>query len=332
MKRFFIFLLSLLLACPLMSCDRSESQTRTVFALDTYCTFTCWGVEDSALSAAEARLLELEKQFSVTEAESLVSRINRGERPELTAEAAHLLLTAQRVTRESDGAFDVTVYPLVEAYGYYTDEYRVPSDAQLSTLLTLVGGDAYQNGSLSLSEGQKMDFGGIAKGYLADVCADLLRDEGASGVLLSFGGNVCARGNKPDGSLFRVAVMDPKDTSAYLGTVEMTDASLVTAGAYQRGFEENGVYYHHILDPKTGRPAQSGLLSATVLCKDGARADALATACFVLGEEGALSLWREVGDFELILVREDGSVLYTEGLEGKFTSEKRGTEFAKKNG
>lgn len=331
MKRFFLIVLSLLCVCALVSCDGAEEKTRTVFALDTYCTFTCWGVDELSLTAAETRLSELEKQFSVTEAESLVSRINRGENLPLTSELADVLATARRVSEESGGAFDVTVYPLVEAYGYYADDHRVPSDAELAAILPLVGGDVYQNALLSLAQGQKLDLGGIAKGYIADVCADFLRDEGASGVLLSFGGNVCARGNKPDGSLFNVAVTDPEDTSVYLGTLEFTDASLVTAGAYQRGFEENGVYYHHILDPKTGRPAQSGLLSATVLCKDGARADALATACFVLGEDGALSLWRETGDFELVLVREDGKVLCTEGLEGKFASKNREVEFVKKN-
>lgn len=333
MKRLFLCLVSFLLLVFGCSCQTVRPVSRTLFALDTYCTVTAYGAGESSLDAVEARLAELEKQYSITEQDSLVSRVNRGELTALPEESAALLRAAQSVSRETSGAFDVTVAPLVDAYGYYTDDYRVPSDTELSKLLPLVGGADLvdQEGRLQLSDGQQIDLGGIAKGYIADCCIDVLREEGARGAVLSFGGNVAAFGTKTDGAPFTVAIADPEDPDAYLGTLQLKDASLVTAGAYQRGFYEDGVYYHHILDPKTGKPADSGLLSATVLCSDGARADALSTACFILGREGALDLWKREGGFELILVEEDGSILCTEGLNGNFTAEKKEVKFVEKN-
>ena len=128
-----------------------------------------------------------------------------------------------------------------------------------------------------------------------------------------------ALGSKTDGSPFTVAVADPADENAYLGTVALTDASLVTAGGYQRYFEQDGAVYHHILDPKTGLCADSGLLGATVLCTNGARADALSTALFVLGEAGALKLWQNARDFEYLLVTDDGRILVTPGMDALFS-------------
>ena len=140
---------------------------------------------------------------------------------------------------------------------------------------------------------------------------------------LDLGGDVFVMGRKTDGSDWRIAVKDPADTESYLGVVSAADKFIVTSGVYERYFEENGVRYHHILDPKTGCPAESGLVSVTVLCENGAWADALSTACFVLGPDGALALRDDLADqgtdFELILVTDDGRVLYTDGLADAFT-------------
>ena len=149
------------------------------------------------------------------------------------------------------------------------------------------------------------------------------------GAQLDLGGDVFVMGKKSDGSDWRIAVKDPSDTESYLGIVAASDAFIVTSGVYERCFEENGVRYHHILDPKTGCPAESGLVSVTVLCKNGAWADALSTACFVLGTDKALALRDELAaqgnGFELILVTDDGRVLYTGGLAAAFTpNEKSG--------
>ena len=150
-----------------------------------------------------------------------------------------------------------------------------------------------------------------------------LEETGVTSALMSLGGNVMTLGVKPDGSSWTVAITDPFSPDSLIASLHVTDQAVVTSGNYEKYFEENGKRYHHILDPKTGCPAESGLVSVTVLCENGAWADALSTACFVLGPDGALALRDDLADqgtdFELILVTDDGRVLYTDGLADAFT-------------
>ncbi len=329
-KRIALVLLSLCMMFGLCAC-REQKHSDTFYALDTYCTFTVYG-EEEALQTAKELVGELEALFSITRAESDVSRINAGEIFSYDERTKEVLSLALQAAEWSEGAFDVSISPLVEAYGFYSDDYRVPSGEQLQELLPLVGGlSLNEDGRLNLAEGQAIDLGGIAKGFIADACADALRNAGVESAILSLGGNVIAVGKKPDGKAFRVAVQDPEDENEYLGYVQLSDASLVTAGAYQRGFTQDGTYYHHILSPETGRPAESGLKSVSVLCKSSASADALSTACFVMGEVRALELWSARGDFELLLVREDSTVVATEGLRGLFEIADGAVEWVQKN-
>ena len=137
--------------------------------------------------------------------------------------------------------------------------------------------------------------------------------------MVSLGGNVYVRGTKRDGSLWRVAIEDPNDTAAYLGVLSLQDRFIITSGGYQRYFERDGVTYYHIIDPKTGDVARSGLLSATVVSDNGTMGDALSTALFVMGREKAVQFWRTSGlDFDMVLCDDSGHVYYTEGLKESF--------------
>ncbi len=164
-----------------------------------------------------------------------------------------------------------------------------------------------------------VDLGGIAKGYASDRLAELFAADGVSSAMVSLGGNVYVRGTKRDGSLWRVAIEDPNDTAAYLGVLSLQDRFIITSGGYQRYFERDGVTYYHIIDPKTGDVARSGLLSATVVSDNGTMGDALSTALFVMGREKAVQFWRTSGlDFDMVLCDDSGHVYYTEGLKESF--------------
>ena len=174
-------------------------------------------------------------------------------------------------------------------------------------------------------DGGAQEFGIGDAGEIAAAClAELFDTHGVEHAIAALGGNVYARGTKPDGSPWRIGVQDPTDSSAYAGILSVTDAFAVTSGAYQRYFEQDGKFYHHIIDPADGYPADSGLASVTVVAsaadpKHGAMCDAFSTALFVMGEEQAVEFWRGSGyDFDMILITEDGRLLATAGLESAF--------------
>ena len=307
-KRMLTAVLTAALALSLTACGGGEQQemgeTRTVYTMDTVMNLTAYGENASAaLDAAEETLRTLDAKLDRHDETSTVSALNRDGTVE-DAELAQLTDIAQTIGALSGGAFDPTVAPVMDAWDFTGDAPRVPSDEELSALLAHVGLEklSVDGNTIALSDGAQLDLGG----------------------------DVGLLGAKPDGSDWRVAVKDPADPSKFLGVLTAADTFVVTSGIYERGFEENGVRYHHIIDPKTGKPAESGLVSVTVVCGDGAWADALSTACFVLGEAGSLALRDTLAAeknlrIELILVTDDGHVRYTAGLAERFEPSEEGT-------
>ena len=319
--------LAALLLCSLTACGKTEEPARQdIFAMDTYMSLVAYGEDgQEALAAAAREINRLEQELSRTVSTSYIYKLNENGSAAVSEETANLLKAAMDYSAATGGLFDMTVAPLVSLWGITTDSPRVPSRSEIDALLPLVGSDhVHLDGqTVTLDAGCAVDLGGIAKGYAADLLRAQLEKEGVTSATLDLGGDVFVMGRKTDGSDWRIAVKDPADTESYLGVVSAADKFIVTSGVYERYFEENGVRYHHILDPKTGCPAESGLVSVTVLCENGAWADALSTACFVLGPDGALALRDDLADqgtdFELILVTDDGRVLYTDGLADAFT-------------
>ncbi|MCI8840513.1 MAG: FAD:protein FMN transferase [Oscillospiraceae bacterium] len=320
MKRVFAFLLAPLLLLP-YGCAPAQPLERTFFAMDTVMTLRLYqGGDGSLLDRAEARVRELEGLWSVTDGASEISTLNHDGSAELSPETADLLRTALDMCRRTDGALDISTYPVLRAWGFTTGEYSVPGGEAIAALLPLVdyGRVALEAGAAALPPGMEIDLGSVAKGYTGDALAALLKQGGAASALLDLGGNIQAVGSKPDGSPWRVAIRDPAG-DGNIGVVEVADQAVVTSGGYERYFEEDGVRYWHIIDPATGWPARSGLASVTVVGESGLLCDGLSTALFVMGREGALEHWRQHRDFEAVLVSEDGSVTITAGLEGRFT-------------
>ncbi len=312
-------LLALLLALP--GCAPAQPLERTFFAMDTVMTLRLYeGGDENTLDQAEARVRELEGLWSVTDGTSEISTLNHDGSAELSPETAELLGAALDMCRRTDGALDISTYPVLRAWGFTTGEYSVPGGEAIAALLPLVdyGRVALEAGAAALPPGMEIDLGSVAKGYTGDALAALLKQGGAASALLDLGGNIQAVGSKPDGSPWRVAIRDPAG-DGNIGVVEVVDQVVVTSGGYERYFEEDGVRYWHIIDPATGWPARSGLTSVTVVGESGLLCDGLSTALFVMGREGALEHWRQHRDFEAVLVSEDGSVTITAGLEGRFT-------------
>ncbi len=307
--------ISLLLVCLLCGCTESVPAEREIFAMDTLMTLRVWG-DDTLVSDAVSEINRLDALLSVTNENSEIFALNRDGEAELSADTYDLLVKAIAVSRRTDGAFDPTVYPLVVAWGFTKDEQHVPTQEALDAARSLVGYERLLNrlDVTCVSFDGRIDLGGIAKGYTAQRIVDFLRSKGVETAFLSLGGNVQTLGSKPDGEAWVVGIADPDRPSQAIGCLRFSGSlALVTSGGYQRYFDENGVRYHHILDPKTGYPADSGLASVTVLAHDGALADGLSTALFVMGMEKATALWRESDDFEAVFLTEDGGIFVTEG-------------------
>ena len=335
MKRFSILIAALCLC--LTGCGKQTTEaTAQIFAMDTVMEVAAYGEHaEQAVKYTEKRIEELENRLSRTKADSLVSGLNRdGSIRHLTYDYWNLIARAKEYRDATNGAFDITIAPVMDAWGFTGDSFRVPEQSELDTLLKKVNSDAIQmlgspSDSVTLGEGQAIDLGGIAKGYTSDWVEQTFRANGIESGKISLGGNVFVLGTKPDGSDWRVGIKDPRNESGLAAILSLRDAYAITSGGYERYFEENGKTYHHIIDPSTGYPADSGLLSVTVVAADngpdwagagnGAMCDAFSTALFVMGEEQALDFWRNGGyDFDLVLVTEDGRVVITAGLADRF--------------
>lgn len=291
----------------------------TIFAMDTVMDIQVYGGEEAEgfLADAENQIRTLEKELSVTDKNSEIAGLNAAESAELSKEPAQIMKEALMYCNSTDGALDITIYPVLRAWGFTTGEYQVPGDEEISGLLEIVdyrsvkleevdadGSDGQVSGSnteadaaalCTIPEGMQVDLGSVTKGYTSRKLAQYFRDNGVTSALINLGGNVECVGNKPDGSKWNVAVKSPfKDSdSGILGVIQASDEAIITSGGYERYFEENGETYWHIIDPSTGKPARNGLISVTIIGKDGLMCDALSTALFVKGRDGAIDYYRK---------------------------------------
>lgn len=302
-----------------------EAQTQTIYAMDTVMDLKAYGGSASAaLTAAADTITRLESVFSVTDENSEVYAINQnGGEESVSQPVADLLTLGLKIGKQTDGAFELSIYPVVRAWGFTTGSYQVPTNDELQSLLTKVDDAAieFDGTKLTLPAGMELDFGAIAKGYAGDQAIEAMREAGASSAILNLGGNVQTLGLKPDGSNWNVAIKNPKDPESenYLGILSVGETAVITSGGYERYFTQDGVTYHHIIDPATGYPADSGLTSVTIVGEDGGVCDGLSTSLFVMGKDKALDYWRTYGGFQCVLVTEDGEVVVTEGLKDAFT-------------
>lgn len=297
-----------------------EPETATFFAMDTAMDFTVYG-DAALLDEAETLIGSLDEQVSVTDEHSDIYAIDHTGSGSLSGNAAELMEQALELCRRTGGALDISVYPIVRAWGFTTGGYQVPDEETIQSLLPLVDYTQIQydaaTGVVALPEGMEIDLGSVAKGYAGQLAAQMLREHGVQSALLNLGGNVQTVGAKPDGSPWQIGIKDPQGEDAMM-VLSVEDQAVVTSGGYERYFEQDGQTYWHIMDPSTGHPADSGLISVTIVGDEGVVCDGLSTALFVMGLEKAADLWAQSGDFGAVFVTASGEVYITEGLQDRF--------------
>ena len=342
MKRWMGILLTALLltgcaeqqaAEPVAAADENaEPNSRTVFAMDTVMELSAYGADDALMEAAEQEILGLESRLSVTDAGSEIYALDHNGLAELSPDTTELMQTALEMCERTDGALDVSIYPVLRAWGFTTGSYQVPTQEEIENLLTQVDYRkvTLENGTASIAQGMEVDLGSVAKGYTGDQVSQLLREGGVTSALLNLGGNVQLVGGKPDGSDWRVAVQDP-ESDGYLGVLSLRDKAAITSGGYERYFVgDDGEVYWHIIDPATGYPADSGLRGVTVIDPCSTRADALTTALFVMGLDKGMKFCEE-NKIAAVFITSDKQV-YTTSKTGdyafEFLGEKKGYNYA----
>lgn len=308
--------------------DKETEASKDLFAMDTYMTLTAYGEHaQKAVDKAAERVEALDALLSTGNENSEIYQLNQNGEATLSEEGGYLVERALELYKKTEGAFDIAIYPVMQAWGFPTQDYHVPDDDTLKKKLALADASKvnYDKDTRKIffdQDGMEIDLGGIAKGYTSSQIMQIYQDCGVTSGLVNLGGNVHALGCKTDGSKWRVAIQSPDDTEEYLGILEIEDQAVITSGGYERYFEEDGVTYHHIIDPAIGYPADSGLISVTIVSDDGTLADGLSTSLFIMGEEKAAQFWRENSDeFEAIMETSDGELYVTEGIADSLTTD-----------
>lgn len=320
-KLLFCTLCVLLTALGLTSCASESSPSSASFqAMDTLMSLKVYGSADTC-EQLQNKITELDSSLDATDEKSEIFRLNTEKSVVVSKDTAALLTESLSLCDQLDGCFDLTVYPAVQAWGFTTGDYRVPTDSELKTLSDKIDYTAVtlsDDSRVSLPENVMLDLGAVAKGYAADVSRTILADSKAQAAVLNLGGTICLYGKKPDGSRFTVGIADPENPAGYFGYLSCDDTTVATSGGYERYFEHGGKRYIHILDPATAAPVDNGILSVTIVSDSGAFADAASTALFVMGLDKATQYCRSHPGFDCIILTDDKSLYLTEGVYDDF--------------
>ena len=300
----------------------------TYAAMGTVMTHKAFSLHaEESLAAVCSEIARLEGLLSRFLPGSDISRINRsaGIRSEkVSLDTYQVLAKAVEFSRNFPGCFDVTIGPLVALWHISQGSFTQPDEASIRLVLPLVN---YRDLVLDPQEmtaglrkmGQSIDLGGIGKGYAGDRILEVLKGFGIASAYSNLGGNVVTLGSKPDGSAWHIGIQHPRQEDKVIGSVAVVSQTVVTSGDYQRYFyDEEGKRRHHILDPTTGHPAESGLISVSIVAENSLVADALSTILFVAGMERGLEFLKRFPETEAILVDSGLQVYVTQGLRYRF--------------
>jgi len=327
--------LLLITVLALLQYSRIREYSSDQFLMDTLISIKVYGRNPETLKKAVAeayaemhRIAELADGFpqpgTAAYASSDVCRINAqaGKQPvRVDSDIMAMLVLAKEYNQLSQGAFDVTIGPLMELWGFGGKNPQVPQAARIRTALPLVGSDKLvlneHDRTVFLTKGgMKIDLGAMAKGYATEKAMQILKKNGIEKALIDAGGNIRTSGRNAHDAPWKIGIKDPRKSDAIAAVLQLEDASAVTSGDYYRYFEAGGKRYHHILDPRSGYPANSNM-SVTVVTKDAGLADILSTVFFVLPPEKALEMAGKIGGVELFLITADRRILHSSSLKGR---------------
>lgn len=334
-KRLFALVLSTVLFAGLCACGPTNAKptptptpqrrSQVGFYFDTVVTMEVYTDDEALLSDAQVECQRYDNMLSKTYEGSDVWNINHanGQRVAVSDETREILEKALEYSRLSDGVFDVTVEPCVALWDFTGENMGfLPEEALLAQAAAKVDWTQVEvnDEGVLLPAGMTIDLGAIAKGYITDRIADFLKTRGVESGFLNFGGNVLVIGNKPDGTQWNIGIQDPlgKRDQNIVGAARVSGQAVVTSGIYERGFDLDGVRYHHILDTSSGWPVQNELAGVSIIAPDAFDADALSTTVFAMGVEKGTAFIESLEDIEAIFVTRDDRVTWTSGLEDRF--------------
>ncbi len=290
-----------------------------------------------AITASIEKINLLNTIWDADNPDSEIGKLNAQSTVTPSDDTQSLLTEILNLKETTGNTLDLTVYPLMTLWGFLGDRQgteassKIPSPEAISACLEKVGWEHIHyeeaDNRITLDPGTKLDFGAVAKGYATDRVTEILKEYGVTSALISLGGNLYCLGNRTNGTKWRLGIENPRSEEGLfgdatsIGILSLSDSALVTSGDYRRYFTEDGKRYHHIMDPKTGYPADNSLISVTIVCKEALKADALSTALFVMGKEKALSYWKaHANEFDAVFVEADGSITITSGIQNCFES------------
>ncbi len=337
-----LFLMIMLMAAIIIThtaCGKKEPPSQIDFCLDTSCQITIYddvgeGTAEGIAQDAFQEIHKHEKLLSKTVSGSDVDRINQsgGTWTDVSEETIAVINMANEISEKSGGVFDVTIGAVNDLWDFKGENPKAPDSAVIAKALPSVDYrriKVEEGGVLLENPSAQLDLGGVAKGYIADRAAEFLEEErGVDRAVINLGGNVVVLGEKDEKTPWVIGIERPfTDRTEIIGTIEVSDATVVTSGIYERNFEENGVLYHHILDPKTGYPVETDLEAVTITAKKGQSGfcDAVSTACLLLGKERALQfieqIQREYPDIglEAALIDKNDDIVQTKGMHIQFS-------------
>lgn len=302
--------------------------SKEFFAMDTYMEVNAYGDNgEKAVAKAEKEVNKLDSILSTGKSTSEISKLNKNKKQVVSADTMSLIKESVKISKETAGAFNPTIYPLMELWGFTTKNYYVPKDNEIKPLLNHmdidnIKIDERKNEVSFKDSNMKIDLGAIAKGYTSSKIIDIFKENNIKSGMVTLGGNVQVLGKKPDGSLWKVGIQNPIGEDEYLGVLQTSDKAVITSGGYERNFTKNGKTYHHILDPSNGYPANNGLTSVTIISSDGTLADALSTSLFVMGKDKAIDFYKKSNyNFDFILYTSNNKLIISDGIEDIFSSD-----------